>query len=308
MSQNAVRWFDFTIHSYDDKDIPDIIEHLKNLCEKWVFQEEKAPTTGKLHLQGRMKVNGKMRLDTCIKRFRGWHISVTCKMNQNNFDYVVKSDTHIRGPWRWDEEVIFMPKNVRAMKDNLLPWQKSILQDKLTHDDRTINMIIDTVGKRGKSVFANYIAITKQGEFVMLIDSAKDILRQVYNLPEQSLYIFDLPRSIEKNKIRYFFTAIEEVKTGRCYDDRYAFKRRIFESPALWVFTNEFPEDLNVLSIDRWKFWAIENNELVPYSYFHSTELSDIDYDHLTELPDEIDNINADDLSLSSWDDAWLNE
>jgi len=75
--------------------------------------------------------------------------------------------------------------------------------------------------------------------------------------------MFDMPRAMNKDRLYQFYAAIETIKDGYAYDDRYHFTEKVFDCPNIWIFTNRMP-DTTLLSTDRWKFWEIsEKNELV---------------------------------------------
>jgi hypothetical protein len=73
--------------------------------------------------------------------------------------------------------------------------------------------------------------------------------------------MIDMPRAIKKDKLNGFYSAIESLKDGYAFDDRYKFVEKIFDSPCIWVFTNTYP-DTDLLSEDRWKFWHVGGTEL----------------------------------------------
>jgi len=76
--------------------------------------------------------------------------------------------------------------------------------------------------------------------------------------------------------------AIEEIKNGYAYDDRYRFQEAMFEPPHVWVFTNTMP-DTKLLSLDRWKFWTItDDNRLQPFYNTPTLKLNIIDTMKLT--------------------------
>jgi len=87
-------------------------------------------------------------------------------------------------------------------------------------------------------------------------------MRMILDTPTSSLYIFDLPRAIKKDKLCQFFAAIEEIKGGYAFDDRYSFREKYFDCPNIWVFMNTEP-DRDAFSRDRWVFWQIVDNNLV---------------------------------------------
>lgn len=292
---NQVRWYDFTIHQYEE-DLQEIIKKLKKSCSEWKFQEERAPTTDKLHLQGRMKLTGKgLRLSTCVKRFPGWHLSQTCNTNIDSWDYVIKSETRVRGPYSsLDVGISELPHNLRDLKDKFKSWQKSILEISKIYNDRSINFVIDTIGGIGKTHFVNYCDLTKLAQSIPNLPSSKDTMRAVFDLEVRPIYFFDLPRALCKTKMNEFYTALETIKGGVCYDDRYTFRKKIFAPPNIWVFTNKFPEDLSLLSADRWVFWEVINDELVG-----------VNHPSLSEYPSDLDYISDIDSNMEPCEDSY---
>jgi hypothetical protein len=73
------------------------------------------------------------------------------------------------------------------------------------------------------------------------------------------LVFFDMPRSQPKDKLRGLFAAIEQIKKGKVYDMRNSYKEWWFDSPRIWVFTNEKPQS-SYLSLDRWQYWKINDS------------------------------------------------
>jgi len=101
-------------------------------------------------------------------------------------------------------------------------------------------------------------------EFMPFCNDYKDIMRMAYDIGPKKAYIVDMPRAINKEKLYQFFSGIETLKSGYCYDDRYKFNRRLFDRPRICIFTNVMP-DLTLLSKDMWKLWTIKDMKLVPY-------------------------------------------
>lgn len=268
MTENQVRWYDFTAFEYDES-LKEVFKILKKLCVEWNFQEEKAPSTGKLHLQGRMHLIGKgLRLSTLRKRLPGWHLSPTVKINVGDWDYVTKENTRVRGPYSHDDNADALPSHIRDLESKFYPWQKSILEISKVFDDRKINFIVDRVGNIGKSSFCTFCDIKGYARNIPNLPSAKDIMRAVYDLKSRPIYFLDLPRPISKKNMFETYSALESLKNGCCFDDRFKFKMRYFEPPTIWVFTNSYPEkgDYDLLSSDRWRFWNIKEGELVEVS------------------------------------------
>lgn len=258
---NAITTYDFTTFEVDREKT---IELLKKYCKEWAFQLEACPTTGRHHFQGRFKLKVKERLTGVRKRFPSFHkLSPTSSENADNMFYVIKEDTRIDGPWTDQDK--YIPRQVREIKE-LRPWQKYIVDHAKDWDTRTINIILDKKGNHGKSILCTYLGVYEIGRKIPFSNDFRDIMRMVMDTPDSSLYIFDIPRALKKDKLFQFYAGIEEIKNGYAYDDRYAFKEKYFDCPNVWIFTNEEP-DRNMLSSDRWVLWTITDEyELEPYN------------------------------------------
>lgn len=190
------------------------------------------------------------------------HWSATSKENQKNNFYVTKSDTRIKGPWKDDDA--YIPRQVRDIK--LYDWQQQILDDANTFDTRTINVVICPEGNIGKSTLATYAGCRNLARNVPIMDSYRDLMRYVMNVPLSKLYLIDFPRGLNRNKSPAFWSAIETIKNGYCWDDRYEFKEKYFDCPNIWVFCNS-DVDTKYLSQDRWVFWdVIRDNDTIRLS------------------------------------------
>ena len=181
-------------------------------------------------------------------------------LNQEFFDY------------NFNDPTIYIPEDFTIRYNDLYIWQKEdILMSAYTYNKRSINLIIDTKGNSGKSTISNYIEIGNHGiilpnvnDYDKLIASTCNILMK-REIRKPKLLIFDLPRSLTKNKLYGFTSAFETIKNGKVYDLRHQYREWRFVIPQIWVFTNEII-DLTSLSSDRWKIWYIpeSNNNLIP--------------------------------------------
>lgn len=97
----------------------------------------------------------------------------------------------------------------------------------------------------------------KLGRALPPVNDYKDLLRIVHDLPTSNFYLFDMPRALNKDKMYQFYSAVETIKDGYAYDDRYTFKEKVFDCPNIWIFCNVLPE-LSMLSLDRWNIWEID--------------------------------------------------
>lgn len=253
--------YDFT--SYES-DHTKVLVWLKKYCKKYSFQQEECPSTGNLHYQGRFSLKLKKRKTEIKKDDLQFHFSITSNENKDNDFYVTKEESRVAGPWTDKDEEVYIPRQIREIT-NLFNWQKDIIADENVWNTRIINILLDTNGGIGKSTLVNYMRAYRIGRRIPPVNDFRDLMRMVMDMPTSKLYLIDMPRSMSKSGLMGLYSAIEEVKNGYAFDDRYHFKEKIFDCPNIWVFTNQMP-DKNLLSADRWRFWEVnENKELVTY-------------------------------------------
>lgn len=262
MTKSGVCVYDLTIPcnkvSFDD-----LLGFMKSECKMWAFQKEKGEETEYLHYQCRVSLKVKKRVSTMVKlvneKIPGSHVSPTSTQNSGNQFYVLKDETRVDGPWT--DQDVEMPINLRKTPE-WYPWQQRIIDGLSTYEERVINVIIDTVGCQGKSLLANWLAVRKRACKIPPYNDHKDIMRMVMNHPTVSCYFVDIPRAVDQKCMHNFYGALEEIKNGHAYDERYRWKEKWFDPPQVWVFTNTWPND-DWLSKDRWRFWRIEKRELI---------------------------------------------
>jgi len=244
-------------------------------CKRWCFQQERSDNTGYLHWQCRISLISKKRADTMrhwiANTMTGWHESPTSNPSFHSGDefYVIKVDTRINGPWSDRDDV--NPNNIpkRLRNDNMTwrPWQQSVINlINEEPDDRTVNIIINPTGQVGKSTLALWLMARKKAQRIPQQKDARDIMRMIMCCPIRSCYFIDLPKATSHRDMHSIYAAIEEIKNGYAYDDRYKFTEKLFEPPHIWVFTNVKPDE-KLLSRDRWKYWSINSQlQLVEHS------------------------------------------
>lgn len=252
----------------------ELITILKGLSKKFVFQLEQGEKSGYLHYQGRLSLIKKCRPATVLKLFKekskpNW-IRPTVKSEAEKYThngdafYQMKEQTRISGPWSDKDVPSYIPRQIREVKQ-LRPFQQHIINDAGNWDTRTINMVFCPEGNKGKSILVGYCRSYNIGRALPPCNDYKDIMRMVCCLPTARMYLIDMPRSMNKDRLYQFYSGIETIKDGYAYDDRYTFKEKNFDCPNIWIFSNMLP-DYNLLSKDRWKVWTInENYELVEY-------------------------------------------
>lgn len=262
--QQCASW-DFTISCEKFPDKNDLMKLLSKWCKKWVFQQEKGETSGFLHWQGRVSLIKKKRESEIIKQIPipgRWSKTCTKVHQGQNFNYVMKADTHVDGPWSdqdFDEPPPLTRQLKKFMADEMRPWQTT-LKDLLTEeDDRSIKLIIDKTGNSGKSIFSEYLEYNGLAYEIPPFRLMEDIMQCAMCIKTQKCYIIDMPRALKKDKLSEFYSGLECLKNGVCYDKRYSFKKRRMDRPQVVVFTNKDP-CWDYMSMDRWEIYDMTPN------------------------------------------------
>lgn len=281
--------WDFTLFDIE-KNENEIRDSLTKECKKYAFQLEEGKETKKLHYQGRFSLKQKTYKRDVIRllkdKWNSFHISITSEENRTNFFYVMKEDTRVKGPWT-DENNIFISDEIKDII--LYPWQESLKKELLQYNARVIDYLYDPKGNKGKSTFCEYMETYHNAKELPLCNDSKDIMRMAYCIGEKPIYLIDMPRAIGKERLFQFWGAIEKLKGGFCYDDRYSYKDKRFKKPRICVFSNKLPDE-SLLSSDRWCIWTItERNTLRKYDP-HDEDVTYIDEDNKgvsIEIPNE---------------------
>lgn len=225
----------------------------KQYCKKWVFQKERGEK-GYLHWQVRISLKAKRRMDT-LKNLLGIkeaHLSVT---HDKTFEYCQKEETRVLGPFSDQLEPLKPTRDIVGIT-KLYPWQQEVLESCEKYDDRSVNWLFCGDGNIGKSALVKYLLTNRKAEYISFCNNFKEMNRQVFCLPTAKAYCIDLPRALDKKGLNQMVAGIEQLKNGIVFDDRYSFKRKIFDPPVVWVFSNSIPNTA-MLSKDRWKCWEV---------------------------------------------------
>lgn len=265
MSKSQVTGFDFTIPLNDTWPDHNVVEtHLRKWCKKYAFQKEKGDT-GYIHWQGRVSLIKKRRLGELKKagflQPGGWPTvtSATTYQNGDNF-YVLKEDTKLDGPWidtDYEEPPVLTRQLKTFKKQEMYPWQSQVMEMAKELDDRSINLIYDTIGNSGKSIMCEYLEYHKLAYEIPPMRSMEDIMACCMCLKSQKCYLIDMPRGMKKDKLGEFYAGLESLKNGVCYDKRYSFKKRRMDRPQIIVFTNTLPK-WDLMSTDRWELYTMQ--------------------------------------------------
>lgn len=257
-SKNEICVWDFTC-SAEGYEIGQLKTDLKERCKKWCFQLEQGHETGYKHYQGRVSLKVKCRNMT--KVMSPCHWSPTTNVNMDNEFYVMKEDTRIDGPWSDKDVERYIPRQIREV-EQLRPWQQTIIDMAHVWDKRHIHYLYCPNGNVGKTTLCGYIRAHGLGRPLPPLNDMKDLMRIVCDTPTEKLYTIDMPRAMRKEKLYGFYSGVETIKDGYAYDDRYKFVDKHFDCPNIWIFSNRLPSYKD-MSNDRWKIWAIQDNQLV---------------------------------------------
>jgi hypothetical protein len=252
---NPVGTWDLTI--YHESSPANVAAALRPLAGAWVFQQERGSESGTLHFQVRLRLFHKLTKSAFIAlikdnvTLRGAHLSKTSGVNSKKFNYVMKLDSRVDGPWcdtdpdpeDFDPETFYEP----------LPWQKEAIDYvKGPIDSRKIRVYVDTTGGIGKSTLISMLRFKKLATIIPpTMEKAEDIAAMVMCKSPDRAYVVDLSRAINPSKMGSFWAGLESIKNGYCSDKRHKFRDRVFKKPHLLVFTNKEPS-LEMMSNDRW--------------------------------------------------------
>lgn len=244
--------------------VKNILEaELSDLADSWVFQiestaQEDDGTYKNLHVQGRARFKKRVRktqilneeyLTGAIDAFYRASWSPTSS-NCKNFDYVLKEETRVYGPWA--DKKIFLGASL--LKPNqLMPWMNELIDEIDFHgevmDDayfREIIHIQDVLGGNMKTSFVRY-CLHKYKDKIAYINpfgTANQISSSFAKVGARDVYILDLPRSFRTSSGYHSNYAdlcniIEKLKDGIISSSMYGEGQTLLmEPPMIMIFSN----------------------------------------------------------------------
>lgn len=252
------RAWEFVLHVKSESEGLDAAERLKRTfretTREFLFQLERGKEGERLHIQGFVSFKHGKRL----RELQKWiHPGSSCRVVHDRRairDYVSKSDSRVAGPWSNRDPKL--PRQYVGI--TLRCWQQEVRRLAGVWDTRHIDVLVDSQGGRGKSTLVGIMCCGGEGRQLPALNCGKDLLRAVASLPVARTYFIDLPRAIGQCAAKWseFYGAIEQLKSGYAWDDRYKFKEIRFDSPNIWIFSNTIPS-ASLLSRDRWRVWSI---------------------------------------------------
>ncbi len=249
----------WTLNNYTETEIVSIVSTLKDLCKKYVFQEE-IGDSGTPHLQGSIWLKTKKRITALKKLNQRIHWSVM-RNEQASIDYCQKTDT--RAP----DGRIWLHGFAKPLVDplegkTLYQFQQNIIElIKQDPDDRKVFWYWDAQGCKGKTSLAKHICMHYNALYVQgkATDIKFGIIDMIKKRGEIDVIIMGLPRSYEQF---VSYDAIESVKDGIFYSSKYESGMCMFNSPHVIILAN-FEPNLEKLSKDRWVVECLDDFEYV---------------------------------------------
>lgn len=269
MAKSLYRVFrmDMTIYCSDaPNELVNLKEWLKCHCKKWAFQKE--ATRGKKIPHWQMKISLKQKAFThsileslMALGYKKSAITVRPSVTGNKrFDYVIKADSRLAGPWSSEPLENFLP--IRTLsKEKFYLWQILVYTICMgIPDDRTVWHVLDSIGAKGKSQLVKYLLVHHPKEVAALscTGNAAQLISSVIAMGPKKTYLIDIPRSVGRNdnldaydeRVAELMYAVEQIKNGTLLSCFYGKnKKLIMNHPNIVVFTNY---SIFGLSMDRW--------------------------------------------------------
>jgi len=254
-----VRAWCFTLNNYTENDILFLTSTLDT--EKYCFQEELAPTTGTPHLQGMVYFKNGKTFNEMKRIHNKWNLKPT-KCMKSSTTYC-SNDEKLRPPnARLFIKGFKVPKKLKLLTDSqLYPWQTKVVNlIEQEPNDRDIIWIYETSGCEGKTSLIKYLLDKyKERAYYVSGGRANDITFQIVeNEQDIHLFLMNIPRN---NEGFVSYNGLEQVKDGLVSTSKYKGGYQLFNPPHVIVMCNFYP-DITSLSLDRWKIYKIENNDL----------------------------------------------
>lgn len=214
--------------------------------DKSVSQLEEGEEKKTPHIQAYVYYKNPKKFSQMKKLFPRARIE-TVRNIAASIQYCSKEESRLKGPWFHN---IKQPIKLKCIT-KLRKWQDKLAK-KLEKEpnDRTINWLWEPNGGSGKTAMARWLAI-RQGAIVVggkASDAKYAISEQVAKGSYPRIVVFTFSRTYERF---VSYQAMEEIKDGIFFNNKYESKQCIFNPPHVVVFAN-FPPDEEKLSRDRW--------------------------------------------------------
>lgn len=244
-------------------------ETLALKVDKYVFQLEQAPETGRYHMQAWMERKKPFR---AIERFKGTmlegtHFEMQRAADFNARGYCCKPASKIEGPWaNFDTDHAVANELYRELpvvrEMELYPWQKMVWDLTMElPDDRVVYWFYDQMGGAGKSYLVKKMC--EEPGVCRVGGRGKDCAFAIKKYIEEHkqgarVVLWDVARSA--GEIDYMM--LEKIKNGCVFSAKYESSSVRWASPHVVVFSN-YPPLRYKLSEDRWRVYEISNGDAI---------------------------------------------
>lgn len=240
--------------TFFNQDVGTVEQEFANVCAKYIIGNETCPKTGRKHLQCFFAFKSRIRANERYKKLGG-HWEATKGSEADNLKYCSKEGDYIKyGLWEADW---------KFRRSDLNEEQTQIAEIFDVDEDpkfgRKIYWFWESVGGWGKSVLATYFV--DQMNAIIVSGAKKDILSGVSSMVVDGKYpkliVVDIPRC---NANSFSIQAIESVKNGMFFNEKYESGMCRFPRPHICIFANE-PPDVSQMSADRWVIRNLRGQE-----------------------------------------------
>lgn len=260
---------------------------LENLSDNFVYQLEKCPTSGRLHVQGYLVTKIRKRqstvLNELIKLLKVQEKQVQIDRMQGTIEqareYCTKEETRVgdsivlSNKLHKEEQNRYKGNDLDVFKTKgFYPWQSDML--KIIFEDGTFNIkasssrevlwVEDITGNNGKSLFTKYLCYNNQSISKLAFGSGSQMRSAVVEEGPHKCYIIDIPRKLcNDDHANNIYSVIEDLKNGFIKSSMYGKPRTLFMEPPLVIIFANFECPTEKLSVDRWKIYSIIHSSLI---------------------------------------------
>lgn len=293
MDQNKYKYWMVTILSNknNEKDFwlpreDDVYTVLSELCEKFVFQQEKNENSkdeGTTHYQCCLTTKIRIRKSTLLGRLSAFleHPVEAIRADRmrgswnQGIEYCSKPDTKVGrtvfSPGLSEKEYTRTDIDFLSDPDRRYPWQKEILDkifDKVPTNfkdphDREVHWITDFEGNSGKSKLTKYLCAYNNNIIKISFGTANQLRSAVVSAGSRKMYIIDIPRTLgSDDSLTSVISVVEDIKGGFISSSFYGTHNQLLMTPPHVVIFSNRECPAQTLSSDRWQHWFIYNKEL----------------------------------------------
>lgn len=246
------KYWCFTFHDWEKYIELDQLDRILEGLGKYLHGKEICPETGRVHRQGYVQFEKRMRPSEVKALPKQIHWE-RCKGSAiQNTTYVTKDLTDIRGTIKYDKPLKLITPGSPGFE-----WESEVLEIiKKEPDDRSIYWYYENKGCRGKSSFARYLCAKEDA--LIVAGKPADVKFTIMKWKESkgyypTLIIYDIPRT-QEGFVSY--QLLEEVKNGCFLSTKYECGMVLMNHPHVLCFANFYP-DTEKMSEDRWKITEI---------------------------------------------------